>query len=600
MSCLQLADSALDMIAKDREGVAARTSALKSFTSSLVAMGLENHERKRGLLESVEFQPRINLNVYEEHFEARFLKATKEFYDTESAHFTSTGSISDYVKKALARLEEEEARVHQYLNESTAPKVAEVCNTALIVKHQDSLNAEASRLLESDQDEDLTRLYALLRRVPHTLRPLREQVEAHICKQALSAIDQLGKLGSSSEDSRKYVETLIGVYQKYSQKLDVAFEGDTALKEAMDKALKHAVNRNGVTSNGKRSARSPELLAKYCDTLLKKGSKVEDDQLERHLANVMIIFQYLEDRDVFESFYKKNLAKRLVNGVSASDDAEAAFLSKLKAAGGHEYTMKLQRMFNDTGTSRELNTKFKAHLRNSNTKLGVDFSVTVLTSNAWPFSAQLNIVLPPVLSRCLERFTMFYQNEHQGRKLSWAYQLSKGELTTHYLKKPFVFQANLIQIVSLLLFNNQKSMSRADIQKATEIEPASLMPQLDNLVKMKILKEADGKLTLNVKYSYKKLKIKIDQPVKSEVKAEAEATHDLAMKDRELVMEACIVRIMKMRKRLVHTALVQEVIDQLKSRFKPDVVMIKKSIESLIDKEYLRRGEVRTEYEYLA
>ena len=63
------------------------------------------------------------------------------------------------------------------------------------------------------------------------------------------------------------------------------------------------------------------------------------------------------------------------------------------------------------------------------------------------------------------------QNEHQGRKLSWAYQLSKGELTTHYLKKPFVFQANLIQIVSLLLFNNQKSMSRADIQKATEIEP---------------------------------------------------------------------------------------------------------------------------------
>ena len=64
-----------------------------------VAMGLENHERKRGLLESVEFQPRINLNVYEEHFEARFLKATKEFYDTESAHFTSTGSISDYVKK---------------------------------------------------------------------------------------------------------------------------------------------------------------------------------------------------------------------------------------------------------------------------------------------------------------------------------------------------------------------------------------------------------------------------------------------------------------------------------------------------------------------
>ena len=114
-------------------------------------------------------------------------------------------------------------------------------------------------------------------------------------------------VAQSSEDSRKYVETLIGVYQKYSQKLDVAFEGDTALKEAMDKALKHAVNRNGVTSNGKRSARSPELLAKYCDTLLKKGSKVEDDQLERHLANVMIIFQVRAR--AFDCWFEKGISQ---------------------------------------------------------------------------------------------------------------------------------------------------------------------------------------------------------------------------------------------------------------------------------------------------
>ena len=36
----------------------------------------------------------------------------------------------------------------------------------------------------------------------------------------------------------------------------------------------------------------------------------------------MIIFRYVEDKDVFQRFYSKMLAKRLVQANSASDDAE--------------------------------------------------------------------------------------------------------------------------------------------------------------------------------------------------------------------------------------------------------------------------------------
>ena len=38
---------------------------------------------------------------------------------------------------------------------------------------------------------------------------------------------------------------------------------------------------------------------------------------------------------------------RLVQQASASDDAEASFISKLRAMCGYEYTNKLQRMFTD-------------------------------------------------------------------------------------------------------------------------------------------------------------------------------------------------------------------------------------------------------------
>jgi len=47
----------------------------------------------------------------------------------------------------------------------------------------------------------------------------------------------------------------------------------------------------------------------------------------------MVIFCYVEDKDVFQKLYSKMLAKRLVQQNSASDDAEASMISKLKVSG---------------------------------------------------------------------------------------------------------------------------------------------------------------------------------------------------------------------------------------------------------------------------
>ena len=52
-----------------------------------------------------------------------------------------------------------------------------------------------------------------------------------------------------------------------------------------------------------------------------------------------------------------------------------------------------------------------------------------------------------------------------------------------------------------------------------------------------------------------------------------------------------MVRVMKARKVLGYSELIQEVIVLMASRFKPPVQLIKRCIEELIDKEYLRRSE---------
>ena len=57
----------------------------------------------------------------------------------------------------------------------------------------------------------------------------------------------------------------------------------------------------------------------------------------------------------------------------------------------------------------------------------------------------------------------------------------------------------------------------------------------------------------------------------------------------------------RQRKQLVHSQLVTEIITQLSSRFRPEVPMIKRRIEDLINREYLMRldGDIST-YQYVA
>ncbi len=62
---------------------------------------------------------------------------------------------------------------------------------------------------------------------------------------------------------------------------------------------------------------------------------------------------------MFEAFYKKDLAKRLLVGKSASVDCEKSMLSKLKAECGAGFTSKLEGMFKDMELSKDINIAFR-------------------------------------------------------------------------------------------------------------------------------------------------------------------------------------------------------------------------------------------------
>ena len=73
----------------------------------------------------------------------------------------------------------------------------------------------------------------------------------------------------------------------------------------------------------------------------------------------MVVFKYIEDKDVFQKFYSKLLAKRLVNELSASDEVESKMIKKLEQICGFEYTLKLQRMFTDAVLSKDITENYQ-------------------------------------------------------------------------------------------------------------------------------------------------------------------------------------------------------------------------------------------------
>ena len=79
------------------------------------------------------------------------------------------------------------------------------------------------------------------------------------------------------------------------------------------------------------SSKVSELLCRHFDKKLRGTEKgLSDRELEQYLDKCLALFFYISSKDMFEAFYRKHLARRLLLGKCANTDLERSIIAKLK------------------------------------------------------------------------------------------------------------------------------------------------------------------------------------------------------------------------------------------------------------------------------
>lgn len=597
----------IDLVNEERAGIAIDRSLVRACVELYESMGV-------GTLE-----------VYLADFEAPLLQSTREFYARKADAWIQENTTPDYLIKVEQALEEERQRVLGYLAVDSESRLLRVVEEETLEKKlTELLEKEGSGcrvLVANDRGADLARMFRLLSRLPDGLSPMADILKSHIISLGNDKIDQRAtRLDAQSEKEREkesgqdpqLVKDLLALHDKYLEVVNTHFVCNALFQKALKDAFVEIVNRDvGKYKNA-------DLMSSFCDRILKTGGeKLSDSEVEEYLEKVVQLFSYLTDKDLFAEIYRNQLAKRLLNQRSNSDELERLMIGKLKLRCGAQFTGKMEGMLNDLAIGVDHQSDFNKHMKEAGADLGLgrtEFSVQILTTGYWPTYKPVELTLPPVMQKCVQVFKAYYDTKVSHRRLQWQHTLGNASVKATYGSKVYELVLTTLQAVVLLAFNPSESGGSSagpvsfdleELGAQVGLQEEHLKRVLHSLAcgKFKVVKK-DGnaqqikstdKFTVNKSFSCPQRKIRIPM-------ATIEESHNpkKVEEDRSVAIDAAIVRIMKARKTLTHQQLVAETLTQL-SFFKPDPKVVKRRLETLIDREYLARDEENSNlYKYLA
>uniref|UniRef100_A0A8C1N120 Cullin 4A n=1 Tax=Cyprinus carpio TaxID=7962 RepID=A0A8C1N120_CYPCA len=333
-------------------------------------------------------------------------------------------------------------------------------------------------------------------------------------------LEQIERERNGETVDRSLLRSLLGMLsdlQVYKDSFEQRFLTETNRLYAAE-GQRLMQERDYLHHVSRRLEEENDRVISYLDQSTQKPliATVEKQLLGEHMNAIL-----QKGKDVFEAFYKKDLAKRLLVGKSASVDAEKSMLSKLKHECGAAFTSKLEGMFKDMELSKDIMIQFKQYMQNQSDPSNIELTVNILTMGYWPSYTPMDVHLPAEMVKLQEVFKIFYLGKHSGRKLQWQPTLGHAVLKTEFKEGKKELQVSLFQTLVLLMFNESDEYSVEEIRTATGIEDGELKRTLQSLAcgKARVLNkmprgkdvEDADRFHFNSDFTHKLFRIKINQ-----------------------------------------------------------------------------------------
>lgn len=553
-------------------------------------------------------------NVFEDIFERPFIEESRGYFHRTIEKFIHENSCSSCLRKIESMLEDEASRSQHYLPFSTERKLKHTAETELIMNNAEALvqmsQSGVAFMMKNGRNDDLKQIYDTFLRVPPTLEHIRNCVADFIKTAGASIFAD----AEGTKDFSKFITDILNLKAQTNDMVENCFANDNKFQTRVHQSFDEILNRDRT---------SAYYLALYSDEQMRNGFRsCTDKAVELSVDRMVAVLRHIRDKDIFESFYKNQLSRRLLGQKSVSEESEKLMISKLKAEYGYQFTSKLERMFSDIAVSRADLCEYR-----KGTAKALDCEFTILTAGYWPSQSHDDSAclakMPAVIKESIDDFFQYYSDSHSGRRLAWQFSLGSADVRMILTGgKAYDFTLSTYQMMILALFPEKVSITFEEICVSVPIPDVELKRHLLSLCTpaMRIVnKSPAGKsinssdiFSINSSFSSKYRRIKVPliaiQSV-SGVESRTGKAGDLngdsipqdVQEDRKYAIDSVIVRVMKARKTFSHNELIAEVSRQLADRFPTSPQVLKMRIESLIEREYLARDKNSANvYHYVA